>query len=260
VSRQVLDTYRLLRFPSVRRKLAVRQRILEALDSPEVILQGPFQGMRYRDEAHGSELLPKILGSYEAELVPAIEAICGAGCDRIIDIGAAEGYYVVGLALRNPHATVVGFEQSHAARRELRKLVAHNGVENRVIVEGTCDVQSLAIALEPAARPAVICDCEGAEDQLLNPDQVEPLKRSLILVETHDGLEQDGIPLSGIVDRLVARFEPTHAIETIASRPRTLADLPPGASLDPEDALEAMCEGRPRADWLFLTPRSPVAA
>jgi hypothetical protein len=212
--------------------------------------------MYYVDLAHGSEVLPKLVGTYEAELIPVIEAICRSGSDRIVDIGAAEGYYAVGMALRNPAAEIVGFEINPSARYYLRRLAGRNGVSDRVAIRGECTVDSLRAALTNSRRPAVICDCEGAEDALLDPDRIEGLRRALILVETHDGLEIDGQVLEGISRRLRERFEPTHDIEIIVSRPRSRDELPPAcAALSDEEAAEAMDEGRPWAQWLFLEPK-----
>jgi hypothetical protein len=212
--------------------------------------------MNYISSAFCSEILPKVLGTYELEVIPAIEEICRAGCDRIVDIGAAEGYYAVGLALRNPDATVVGFEMNPSARYYLRRLARRNGAADRIEVRGRCNPDSLTYAMEEARKPAVVCDCEGAEDSLLDPARIKPLRRSLVLVETHDGLLTDAGVLEGITDRLRERFEPTHDVEIIASRDRNTDDLPKAIHLSPDEAAEAMNEGRPRAKWMFLTPRT----
>jgi hypothetical protein len=123
----------------------------------------------------------------------------------------------------------------------------------------TSEDMSFRSALADAQRPTLICDCEGAEDILLRPDQVESLARSLIIVETHDGLKtKDGV-LSGITGRLHERFSPTHEIEVVASRPRNRADLPGDCSvLTNEEAVEAVNEGRPWPQWLFLRPRASI--
>jgi hypothetical protein len=252
----IQDTFRYLRYGEVRRRRKSHAEILGLLESPEFVAQGPFQGMRYLSSAFCSEILPKLVGTYESELNPAIETICKANCDRIVDIGAAEGYYAVGLAIRNPGARVIGFELNASARYYLQRLARLNGVSQRVEVRGLCDLASFGQAMEGARNPAVVCDCEGAEDFLLCPDQVEPLRRSYVLVETHDGLETDKGILEGITNRLIERFQTTHEVEVIASKARSRNDLPPRIPLTPEQAAEAMDEGRPWAQWLFLKPRN----
>ena len=250
-------SYRFVRYPQIRKRRQVHRRILSRLSRSQVVLQGPFSGMNYLPRAYYSEILPKLVGTYECELISAIETICQSSCDCIVDIGAAEGYYAVGMALRNPSARIVAFELNSSGRFFLHRLAARNRVSNRVTIKGECTVESLRSAMADARRPALICDCEGAEDTLLRPDQVEPLARSLIIVETHDGLATAGGVLRGITDRLHERFLPTHEIEVIASRPRSREELPHGCSvLTDEEAVEALNEGRPWAQWLFLRPRS----
>lgn len=252
----IQGAFRHLRHPRVRRRRRTHRRILGHLDSAGRVAQGPFRGMYYVDLVYGSEVLPKLVGTYEAELIPVIEAISRSGCDRIVDIGTAEGYYAVGMALRNPAAEIVGFEINPSARYYLRRLARRNGVSDRIAIRGECTVDSLCSALANSRRPAVICDCEGAEDVLLDPDRIEALRGALILVETHDGLETDGQVLEGITCRLQERFELTHDIEIIVSRPRSRDELPQDcAALTDDEAAEAMDEGRPWAQWLFLEPK-----
>jgi hypothetical protein len=143
-----------------------------------------------------------------------------------------------------------------SARYYLRRLAERNGVGDRIRERGICEIDSLNDALDDAHRPAVISDCEGAEDVLLDPDRVPALRRSWILVETHDELQVGSTMLSGITDRLIERFTPTHEIRVIASLDRVPSDLPPDCDLAPEETREAMNEGRPWARWLFLEPRS----
>src|SRR5262245_2169669 len=63
---------------------------------------GPFAGMAYLDGVSEGSFIARLLGVYEAELHPHLDAIMADGIDCVIDIGCAEGYYAVGLAYRYP--------------------------------------------------------------------------------------------------------------------------------------------------------------
>jgi len=224
----------------------VRRRIVAKLPDPKRVAQGPFAGMGYHPPVGSTTVVPMLLGTYERELVPAVEEICGAGCDRIIDIGAAEGYYAVGMALRNPTVALTCFEINPSVRHYLRRLARRNGVRQRIRIVGECTPAALDAALRGAERPAIICDCEGAEDVLLDPGRVPNLRRALILVETHEGM------VNGVERHLQEWFAPTHDIEVIRSRPRTRGDLTDGCDLTEEEAAAAMDEHRQWAEWMFM--------
>ena len=94
-----------------RARRTLESRLRSVLDDPETVLSGPFKGMRYplRSSGQGG-LLPKLLGTYERELSPAIERLISDRPTLVVNVGAAEGYYAVGLALRAPQAQVIAFE------------------------------------------------------------------------------------------------------------------------------------------------------
>jgi hypothetical protein len=241
-----LESLQYLRYPRIRRERRMQRRILAKLTGPRRVEQGPFAGMGYFPMASSRTALPMLLGTYESELNPSVEEICRAGCDRIVVVGAAEGYYAVGMALRDPAASLTCFEMNPSVRHYLRRLARHNGVRERLEILGECTTAGLDAALAGAERPAIICDCEGAEDVLLDPARVPDLRRALILVETHEGM------VVGVEDHLLERFAPTHDIEVIRSRPRTRGDLPGAYDLTDDEAAVAMDEHRRHAEWMFM--------
>jgi hypothetical protein len=109
---------------------------------------GPFAGMHYVDTSVGSCFIPKLLGTYERELASKVEWICRHQPELVVDIGAAEGYYAVGSALRVPLARVVAFELDERGRTALRCMADLNGVADRLSVRGRCGPADLAAALE----------------------------------------------------------------------------------------------------------------
>src|SRR5262249_14226318 len=141
--------------------------------------------------AVNSAYLPKLLGTYERELVPIIEQACRCRPSLIIDIGAAEGYYAVGLARRNPQAMVVAFERDPVARVALERTCLLNGVQGRIEICGKCGTEELGAILNRAAnehssKVFVMCDIEGDEKLLLHPLAISGLRRVNLLVETHE--------------------------------------------------------------------------
>jgi len=218
---------------------------------------GPFAGMHYVDASVGSAYLPKLLGTYERELAYLIEQACANRPGLIVDLGAAEGYYAVGLARRNPQARVIAFEQDIAGREALRKMARLNGVADQVEIHGRCEAADLQLCLNswsarlPNHVPFVICDVEGDERLLLDLATVPSLETANVLVETHDFIRP------GITEELRSRFGPTHTIECIWQSARSRREFPfssAGTRLLPGSYLDsALSEWRPvRMCWLWM--------
>ena len=186
------------------------------------IARGPFAGMRYIGNTAGNTQIhiPKLLGIYERELNPCVERACALNFPLIVNVGAAEGYYAVGMALRNPAAKVIAFEKEVSERLALAQTARLNAVAGRVEIRTKCEQEDLQRLLADAPRALVICDVEGYEAVLLDPIAAPSLQRAFILVELHEFLER------GITQRIRQRFWATHEISQIEQQDRTIADFP----------------------------------
>lgn len=223
---------------------------------------GPFQGMRIELSPLSSRhLLGYILGSQELELREAINDIIARSYRTILNVGAADGYYAVGLALRSPDARVEAFEALLELHPLIARTAAANGVADRVAVGGACTRALLRERLTAAEGPTLILmDIEGGEVELLDPLAVPQLARSDILVETHDAFVAEATAT------LMHRFGNTHDIACYTARPRVLGDFPSDflPSLRrwlPNLAVELMNERRTGLQrWLMLTTKIPANA
>src|ERR1035438_908140 len=88
------------------------------------VRSGPFAGMRWGNRAVGSMVVPKLVGTYEKELASIIEHL--PVFDLVIDIGAAEGWYAVGLLYRKAARKVVAFEQTENGQNGCRDNAKRN--------------------------------------------------------------------------------------------------------------------------------------
>lgn len=219
---------------------------------------GPFAGMRYIRGAVGSAYVPKLLGTYERELNQCIEQACALNFPLIVDIGAAEGYYAVGLARRNPNARVIAFEMEEKGQAALKQMAQLNDVTPRVHVRGRCELEDLQSALAGADRSLIVCDVEGYEENLLEPKAIPALARAHLLVEMHDFIRP------GVTELITERFTPTHDVHRIWQEPRSRDDMPYrtlGTTLLPGRYLDwAVSEWRPvRMSWLWMEPQDSDA-
>ena len=126
------------------------------------IESGIFKGLKYTNYALCSALMPKILGSYESELAPALAAIFPT-IDTFLQVGCAEGYYVVGAARVFGVPLCMGVDIDASSGLALAELAQKNGVQRRVSF-----YQDLHDALRfLKGRQLVLLDVEGAEEKVL---------------------------------------------------------------------------------------------
>ena len=218
------------------------------------VLHGAFAGMKYPEmESRGSALFPKLLGSYEKEIEPLIQRICSNHYTEIVDIGCAEGYYAVGLAMRINNAKVFAFDTNTTAIRLCSKMAELNGVAEKFTIGGFCDAETL-INLPLTERALVISDCEGYEKKLFNKNNVPFLSCHDLLIEVHDCID---IEISSYLREL---FESTHYIEVYSSiddikkaQQYSYRELE-GLSLKTKNQL--LSERRPAImEWFYMTAK-----
>jgi tRNA G37 N-methylase Trm5 len=217
------------------------------------VATGPFAGMKYVEDSANSAYVPKLLGIYERELAPIVERIIAGNYATVVDVGAAEGYYAVGLALRIPRAIVDAYELGERGRELLSEMARLNGVSDRLRVLGACDATTLASSLARGEPHVIICDVEGYERQLLDPAVIPKLATTAILVEIHE------FAVRGVEKILLSRFKPSHRIERISSGERSLEDFPYRHGIRgfllKKYMKRVVNEFRPeKMSWLWMTP------
>ena len=212
------------------------------------VASGPFCGMAFVERGTHGSLAPKLLGTYEHELWPVIDAIISGGYQAVIDIGPAEGYYAVGLAMRMPQAQIYAFDSDVHARAVCSDVAKLNGVATRVTI-GEMFLPS-DFAKYSDRKTAVICDIEGNEEELLDLERAPALALIDVLVECHDAMRP------GLSQRIAERFAATHDIEQIA-RSHTPPTMPATVVFEDDlDALLAIWEWRMGpTPWLWMRAR-----
>jgi hypothetical protein len=200
---------------------------------------------------------PKLCGTYEDELHPVVESILGKPYRRILDIGCARGYYLVGLGKLLRDADLIGVDTDNEARDRCRAMADLNGIEP--------DRLQLWETMEPFRWPAtlvektlIICDCEGYEDELFDTE-IDIFGKTDLIIECHDFIKP------GITAILADRFARTHETQLIRSSSteekvsRLKLDSVYLNQLEGREKQALVSEGRPGTmNWLWLVAVSPV--
>lgn len=213
----------------------------------KVVQGGPFAGLSYVDKAVGSNYLHKLVGSYEAVLHPTLAEIFQNKFDTVIDIGAAEGYYLVGLGQKFPKARLIGFETESTGRELITEMYKKNNLHNDLILEGTATTSNVVPYITGATL--LICDCEGGELDILNPSaEVAFAKVQTAVIELHDFIRPR------IKEALTKRFSATHHITLVPFKMANPNDFPFLKSIqNHKDQYEILRErGWQEQEWMIL--------
>ena len=207
------------------------------------VLHGPFRGMRYPQSSLASrDGIPILFATYELELHPVIEEVAAKTFDSIIDIGSAEGYYAVGLAIRTK-SPVIAFDCEPRERSYMRQMARLNGVADRIHARSWCSPRILE-KLTSGRRSLVISDCEGYELTLFQGTVLSALKDCDLIIELHEN-----IPDANVGTTLLERFHSSHGARIITFDPQNTG------SVVPEKWRKFAREFRsPSQQWLYLTP------
>ena len=96
------------------------------------VQEGPFKGMKFLREPTEGCNAAKLLGTYEQPLHTYLDKIISNNYNLIINVGSAEGYYSVGLAMRCKLAKILSFDTNDDAKKACKDLAIKNNVESSI--------------------------------------------------------------------------------------------------------------------------------
>lgn len=231
------------------RALLIQRKFL--LETGNVVLSGPVKGLEFLENSAEGCHVPKLLGTYEQPLHIELYRIIHESYDNLLCVGAAEGYYAVGLLRAMPDTNVIAYDSSHHAQKSCTELAKKNGLLHRIDIRGTINHSELEKPIP--GKTVIICDIEGDEILLLDPTKAPALKDYDIVVECHECF------IPRITEVLTARFELTHSITKIADHgSRKITEAPNWfAEMSHLDQLIAMWEWRSGpTPWLIMRANS----
>ena len=214
------------------------------------VVTGPFAGMIVSSEHVFGAPIAKLLGTYEKELHPYLQKIIQSGVSKVMDIGGAEGYYAIGMALQESVKHVLVWESLGTGREIKKKLAQSNLVEGKIRINEECDEAALYEAImHSSTNGFLIMDIEGAELELLSLRVCEALHSWKFIVEIHEFI------IPGCREILLERFKKSHSVTIVRTRERVKEDYPMRAPLLISVKKWLMNEGRPGPmEWLVGMP------
>lgn len=210
-----------------------------------VVDSGPFKGMVYPDKTvEERNLINKFIGAYEKQLYPWLEEAAAKGPKKIVNIGSADGFYSVGLAMLCPDATVYSFDTDKWARNATSELAEVNGVKN-VEVLGYCDDKWLKNNVTKGTL--LLVDCEGAEMHLTDASKIPALLNADLVVELHEHVAP------GVEAAIRDWYKDTHNISAVDDPRHTPDAFPQLDNVEESMRMSVLTEGRGVDQrWLYI--------
>lgn len=221
-----------------------------------VVQRGPFKGLKLDGRANISmgPMAGKLFGIYEQEVIRRIEQHAPYG--DVVNFGAADGYFSLGLVKAGLARRSLCFEMTREGRDAIQRNAENNGVADKVEIFGKAEKQSVDVLRKAnftADNALVLCDIEGGEFDIFDAGFYQALSGARIIIELHDRI-QHGVPdqRARIIDCIPEQF----SYQVFQTVPPDWAGVEDIEALSDNDRALAVSEGRKQiGEWLIVQPR-----
>jgi hypothetical protein len=244
------------------RNETIRQRqariSLEVFDMVKGIVRyGPFAGLKLERDAWWGclDLGSQCLGLYELEILNFVAHMKRGQFSTFIDIGAADGYYAIGMLKSQKVRKAICFEQSEKGRETILKNWQHNGSEGILEIFAEATLETIrALPQADLAGALIMIDIEGAEFDLLVEQTFSALRSCTIIIEIHNWIDDFSARYAAFLHDAAKYFE----IEIFEPIERPTSSIKELKDFTDDNRLLLASERRPcLMRFLRLVPRTP---
>ena len=204
------------------------------------------------------DLSTKLFGFYEEQIQEnIIEIKKKYNLTNIVNIGAGEGYHIVGLIKNNYFKKGYAFEIDKRSQLTIRKNLVKNKIKNKVKIFGEGNYKSIAesIDINKLSKTFFLIDIEGGEFNFFSKKNINFFKKSFFIIEMHNNMK---ISLIKKFYFLIEKNFIITKINNTSRNPFKLSNKYFDKFSDDERFL-LMSEGRSEKQiWLALTPKRMV--
>ena len=153
----------------------------------DLVFKGPFEGLKLSKNVWWgqNDYISKIFGEYERNVVD--ELIKNANkYENFIDIGAADGFFALGILRATSIKHAYCFEISEKGRETIGRLSKINKYEDFITIFGEANSEELLKLMSSVKEALILCDIEGYEFELFDDNVLSTLRHCTIIIELHD--------------------------------------------------------------------------
>lgn len=234
-------------------KIKVSNKLDELYNS--TIRYGPFNGLKLSANVWwgSTDRGSMLLGLYEKELLDALKNI-PSKYSTFIDLGAADGYYGIGVLVNGLFKNSICYEISQNGRETIQANAMLNNVSKKVDIRGAATKNFYReISSEILSESVLLIDIEGAEFEILDAATFDAFKNSIIFIELHEWFFSDG---NQRLEKLKKDATLTHSISELTMGSRDLSQFPELKKFNDDDRWLLCSEGRGELmTWLRFDPK-----
>jgi hypothetical protein len=238
--------------PIERRRAEVSNRLTRLHGNS--ILYGPLKGIALSNCSWwgATDRAAMIFGLYEIEVMQMLLNKPNS-YNTFVDLGAADGYYAVGLLKAKYFTNAYAFEINAKGRDVVSQNAELNCVSQKLQVYGEATQTFYEILSKEERESAVILvDIEGAEFDLLSESVFKQLNKAIFIVELHDFFFADGCKKT---QDLINRSSNTHRYTEVYMGSRNPSECKELNTLSDSDRWLICSEGRAQLmRWLRFDP------
>lgn len=245
------DTQQLFRAAFTFHSMSVEQKLIKG--GRLIVRDGIFKGQLLYPNALHSQLLPKIMGTYEIEVQRLlVQELPNADC--FLNIGCAEGFYVVGVA-RSYGIASCGFDIDRDAESALLEGAKMNNVRDLVSFSGSIR----ELISKAGDNTCILIDVDGSEISVLRDlelcisDFASQRKFTLVIETDRDSNGLDNTSM--VTKELVSSG--WQVLKMVDQDPSLRFPRFTDLQLSMLDSVTMGCEGRPANQRWILANRAP---
>ena len=219
------------------------------------VAYGAFKGMKLSKNIYWAknDLITQILGVYEKHVLKKIIEFSKKGNYPFIDIGAADGYFAIGMAFSETFKKIYAFEIDEGGRKSLNKNIENNLCKDKVVVDIEANFETLKEIVDKNKSAVILIDIEGSEFDLLDNKLLKLLSNCYIVCELHPALSANGFEKQNMLINNAKAFFDVSIIQRESYCPNKFFEL---NEFTDEERLIAFGEGRENnMNWLILEPK-----
>jgi hypothetical protein len=234
-----------------------RKRVSEQLFSKHngIIQNGPFTGLKLTKQTNISRgvLAMKIFGLYEEAVIE--ELLKWGPFNDVIDIGAADGYFPLGMLKAGLAKRTICFAATKKGQASILANSNLNGCNDKVVVFGAADdelLEKIHTASFNPKKSLIICDIEGGEFEIFSKEFFQSVHGAIIIIELHDRIQGKSLVLR---DELISLLPSDYSHNIIKSKPVSWGGISDLEALHDIDRSLVTSEGRKTlGEWLVARP------